>query len=82
MENNYQIRFISEIYELQKKNIPNFKKLNENEINSLYSETLNNTNDLLLRSRQIPIEKDYLDGLYKLSCSHKSTAIILNSMRS
>jgi hypothetical protein len=78
--NNHRIRFISEVYLIQNKKIPDFKQLNEDEILQLYSKTMNEINDKLLRSRQIPLDKVMLMELGKLSCPPKSTATILRSM--
>ena len=76
-----KISFISQVCKLHKKNTPNFTKLAHDEVLKLYAITLISLNDTLMRSRQIPIDPAFLDGLYKLSFPPKSTAIILNSMR-
>jgi hypothetical protein len=75
-----KIRFISEVYLILKKEMPEFKELDEDEILKLYSKTTNEINDKLLRSRQIPLDKFMLMELSKLSCPPKSTATILRSM--
>src|SRR3990167_9924912 len=78
--NETAIKFITEIFKLEKREIKKFERLSNDEILKIYGKTHNELNHKLMLHRHKPIDVEYLEELkYIDSCDvlPKSTKIIL-----
>ena len=73
------VQTITDIFLLEKKTIPIFSKISNNQIRKIYVKTINNLNKELMWHRNKPIETEKLCKLYQIAHLPKSTKIILKS---
>ncbi len=76
-------QFITEIFKLEKREIPKFEKMTSDGILKIYSETQLELLGKLMRQRQRPIDSKYLDGLLRINSRGilpKSIKITLESL--
>ncbi len=74
------ISFITDIYKLGNRSIPDFENIGNNRIMHLYSSELNNLNEKLMWSRNVPLPEGFVAGLCSMEHLPKSTRIILKSI--